>query len=157
MRPCLTLAVATASLVSHVAGDNAFLSRRHLADENRHSDVLSYKNVDLSKTYTRRSSRGVFCSPDSDGYFGSTLGFNVPVEFAFAVEYAPDADINAIFYQIDLLVEDTLLGGFFPKDCKYSTKQALKSRNLSTRSITGFRFITGFQEMAGTVSLSCDE
>ena len=131
--------------------------RRQLEDEKRHSDALMYKNVDLSKTYTRHSSRGVFCTPDSDGYFGSTVGFNIPVEFAFAVEYAPDADINAIFYLIDLFIEDTILGGFFPKECKYSTKQALKSRNLSDRPINGFHFIAEFQEMAGTVPLSFEE
>jgi hypothetical protein len=150
MKSIFALAVATTSLVTLTMGDAVpMFSLRHL-DESRHSDALVDREVNLSETYTKHTSRGgVFCQPDSDGYFGSTQGYNTPVSYAFAVEYMPEADLNEVFQQVSLLLEDTLLGSFFPKVCKYETNQGRKFRNLAEGKITGFRFSNEVKQMAG--------
>lgn len=150
MKSVFALAIATTSLVSLAMGDAVPMFGRLHLDESRHSDALVDREVNLSETYSKHKSRlGVFCQPDSDGYFGSIQGYNTPMAYAFAVEYTPEADLTDVFQQVSLLLEDTMLGKFFPKVCKYETNQGRKFRKLSEGKITGFRFSKEVRKLSG--------
>ena len=68
---------------------------------------------------TPRSSffKGKYCSPDENGYYGSTAGTPSEVIFGFGVETAPDTDLRDVFHSIHESVENAVLSVFFPTLC----------------------------------------
>lgn len=58
-----------------------------------------------------------YCSPDENGYYGSTAGTPSEVIFGFGVETAPDTDMSKVFPAIHESVEYALLSVSFPTLC----------------------------------------
>jgi hypothetical protein len=68
---------------------------------------------------TPRSSffKAKYCSPDENGYYGSTGGTPSEVIFGFGVETAPNTNMRDVLPSINESVENALLSVFFPTLC----------------------------------------
>ena len=62
------------------------------------------------------------CRPELDGYFGSTYGTPVEIQYGFKMETQPLAPISAILSAIDDNVVDNILMTTFPTMCGYSRR-----------------------------------
>lgn len=58
-----------------------------------------------------------YCAPDVNGYYGSTAGTPLEINFAFEAETAPGADVDRVVEAIHESVETALLTTFFPTMC----------------------------------------
>lgn len=86
------------------------------------------------------------CSPDGDGYFGSSLGESTVVEYTFGLETVPLADLPKVFENIRVSLEDVLLTTFFPLACQQqNTAQARQAS-----AVSGFRFDPTLEPAGGT-------
>jgi hypothetical protein len=90
------------------------------------------------------------CSPDENGYYGSTAGTASMVTFGFGVETTPGTDMSKVFPAILESVENVLLTTFFPTLCYFGESSGRMdvdpSRNLD---IHGFRFDPESNQYAG--------
>lgn len=74
-----------------------------------------------------------YCSPDPNGYYGSTMGTPSEIIFGFEAETAPNANVDEVIDSIHESVETALLTTFFPTMCQ-------KGKEPYDSHVTGFHF-----------------
>lgn len=74
------------------------------------------------------------CSPDVNGYYGSTMGTPYEIKFGFEAETEPGADLDEVKHAIHESVETILLTTFFPTMCQKGVSTPYESE------VTGFHF-----------------
>lgn len=100
-----------------------------LLQDDRHPISVNGKDEDLTidnhpNPVTLRSSYYTtkYCSPDENGYYGSTMGTPYEIIFGFEAETAPNADVENVVSVIHESVETALLTTFFPTMCQKGTE-----------------------------------
>lgn len=98
--------------------------------ENEQDKVENHPNpVMLRNSYFTEK----YCSPDVNGYYGSTMGTPYEIAFGFEAETAPGADLDQVKNAIHDSIETALLTTFFPTMCQ-------KEGTTYDSEVTGFHF-----------------
>jgi hypothetical protein len=143
----LYLLLAAASL-RQANGNAAHFKGRVLQDKIRHSSDTGPIELDVEATATYNSEfmalMNTACRPETDGYFGSTYGQPLTLEYGFKLETQPLASITEILDAVDDYVVDATLSNSFPQMCGYRRRQL--ARELGRAS--GFWF-DKFEEVSG--------
>ena len=77
------------------------------------------------------------CRPETDGYFGSTYGDPVILQYAFEMESSINADISEALDTVREQVMDVTVASTFPAVCSY--------RELSVTVPNDFKGVTGYK------------
>jgi hypothetical protein len=101
------------------------------------------------------------CRPETDGYFGSTSGTPLEIQFGFELETEDDDNIDFLLDEIQEQIVDMVLSSSFPNLCGYRRRQE-RERHLGMRGLslhesklkakprtTGFRFDMDIHERTG--------
>jgi len=129
-----------------------------LLQDDRHPTSVHEKVKDLIDYHpnpvTLRSSyyfTATYCSPDENGYYGSTMGTPHEIIFGFEAETAPNADVDDVVNVIHESVVTALLNTFFPTMCR-------KAKEPYDSHVTGFHFDRGsVQYVRSCRALKSDE
>jgi hypothetical protein len=124
----------------HVMNENEdmYAANRVLQDD-RHPTSVNENNEDFIDNHPNpvmlRNSylTSKYCTPDENGYYGSTMGTPFEIVFGFEAETAPNADVNDVVNVIHESVETALLTTFFPTMCQ-------KGKEPYDSHVTGFHF-----------------
>ena len=115
-------------------------------DEVRHKiDTSTYElNMNAVSTYNTEFMALMEspCRPEYDGFFGSTSGEPLEVQYGFRLDTPPFSTIMDLLDVVEDRVVDSILSHSFPAQCGYRRREL--QRKLSTAS--GFRFMK-FQEV----------
>ena len=143
------LAVGSICWVSPV-GASVLQDKDDLEAKRRHNDRKPYEQqVDVHGTFNtiglqqplmvEASSPALLmktaCRIEKDGYFGSTYGIPIDLQYGFAVETTPLGDVRQIIETINEMILDTILSKSFPTICGY--QQTAMSSTSTVRSNVG--------------------
>lgn len=110
----------------------------------------SHRRLDLSFHLSKATERDVFptydttqlqfmsspCRPETDGYFGSTSGTPLDIQFGFELETEDEENVEFLLEEIQEQVVDIVLSTTFPSLCGYRRRQE-RARHLSMRGLSG--------------------
>jgi hypothetical protein len=146
MRLYLFLVAAT---LGQANGKAEHFKGRVLNELGRHSSSTApiELNVEAESTYDRSfmSLMKSACRPEPDGYFGSTYGQALTLEYGFKLETQPLASITEVLDAVDDYIVDATLSNAFPQMCGYLRRQL--ARELGGRA-SGLWF-DKFEEVSG--------
>lgn len=75
------------------------------------------------------------CRPENDGYFGSTSGTPLEIQFGFELETEDEENVEFLLEEIQEQVVDVVLSTTFPNLCGYRRRE-LRGRHLSMRGLS---------------------
>jgi hypothetical protein len=154
---CVTAAVLWISTTS--PGENS-LSRRRL-DMSFHTSRAAERDVEPMFDTTQFQFMASPCRPEMDGFFGSTSGTPMEIQFGFEMETEDEDNVESLLEEIEEQIIDVVLSAAFPNLCGYRRRQA-RARHLSMRGLsslesalaaqprtTGFKFGSEMDQRAG--------
>lgn len=129
-----------------------------------HLDGASERNVWPNQTYDTSTNELMSspCRPEDDGYFGSTSGIPLDIQFGFEMETEDDDNVEYLLEEIGEQIVDVVLSTTFPNLCGYRRRRD-RARHLSVRGqhhehveeliarprTTGFKFGMDLKERTG--------
>ena len=140
------------------------------------SDYHAHRRLDMSFHLSQATERDVSplyenqqlqfmsspCRPETDGYFGSTSGTPLEIQYGFEMETEDEENLEYLLEEIQEQIVDVILSTSFPNLCGYRRRQE-RTRHLSMRGLTssesqlkakprttGFKFGSGLEERSGT-------
>ena len=120
-----------------------------VSDKARHSVDVSKQELNVKAIETYNTNFMALmespCRPEFDGYFGSTSGEPLEVQYGFKLETPPLSSIMDLLDVVEDRIVDSILVHSFPSQCGYRRRLQQQSRELSSAA-SGFRFMK-FQEV----------
>ena len=119
---------------------------------------------DVSPTYDTEQLQFMSspCRPESDGYFGSTSGTPLEIQYGFEMETEDEDNVDSLLEEVQEQIVDVVLAAAFPNLCGYR-RRLERTRHLSMRGLTsheselkakprttGFKFGMDLEERSGT-------
>lgn len=132
-----------------------------------HMDDQPERNVNAQNTFDTSilSFMSSPCRPEADGYFGSTSGTPLEIQYGFELETEDEENVEYLLEEIQEQVVDVVLSTTFPNLCGYRRRQErerhLSMRGLTTREselkakprTTGFKFGMDLEQRSGAKDL----
>ena len=153
---CVSAAVVW---VTTSSGEGIFSHRR--LDMSFHMSGPSERDVKPMFDTTHLQYMSSPCRPESDGYFGSTSGTPLEIQFGFEMETEDEENVESLLEEIQEQVVDVVLSTAFPNLCGYRRLQE-RARHLGMRGLsvqesalaaqprtTGFKFADDLDQRAG--------
>jgi hypothetical protein len=154
---CVAAGVLWVSTTS--PGEGLFSHRR--LDMSFHLSEPSVRDVKPMFDTTHFQFMASPCRPETDGYFGSTSGTPLEIQFGFELETEDEDNVEFLLEEVEQQIIDVVLSTAFPNLCGYRRRQE-RARHLSMRGLssqesalaaqprtTGFKFGSDLDHRAG--------
>lgn len=155
---------------SHPAGHDFFRHRRlavyKVGEIRDHNPPPPIRTADVMSSFDKSilSLMSSPCRPEADGYFGSTSGIPLDIQFGFEMETEDEENVEYLLDEIQEQIIDVALSSAFPNLCGFRRRKE-RARHLGMRGlskveaqlkakprITGFKFAMDLQEKSGKLS-----
>ncbi|CAB9517226.1 expressed unknown protein [Seminavis robusta] len=129
---CVAAAVLWVATQSSSTGDGFYPHRR--LDMSFHMSAIGERNVKPMYDMTQLQYMSSPCRPETDGYFGSTSGTPLEIQFGFELETEDEDPVEFLLEEIQEQVVDVVLSTTFPNLCGFRRRE--RERHLSMRGLS---------------------
>ena len=114
--------------------EEELIKSRHFQDYPDYHAEVSFPVSGFSQFMTSQ------CHPEANGYFGSTSGQPLVVQYGFEMEFTDLIDAERALGVINDHVMDQVLSDTFPSICAATRRQLSSSSTVTSSKVTGFAF-----------------